>query len=64
MSGRVAGPGRAGDGDVVVVVYTRVRCTQDALWARGELTVDGVSLFDRVWHLPVGGAERIGMESS
>jgi uncharacterized protein len=47
-----------------IEIRTRVRCTQDALWARGELTVDGVSLFDRVWQMPLGGAERMRMEIS
>lgn len=39
-------------GEDIVAVAT-VRCTQAALWARGEVTIDGLPVFSRTWDLPI-----------
>ncbi len=38
----------------LVVATAAVRCTQTDLWARGELTVDGVTVFSRTWQASLG----------
>jgi uncharacterized protein len=36
-----------------ITATARVRCTQDTLWAYGEVTIDGVPLAVRTWHAPL-----------
>jgi uncharacterized protein len=43
---------RASTGETVTVTAT-VRCTQTALWARGEVSVDGLALYGRTWEAPL-----------
>ncbi|MEN3283864.1 MAG: uncharacterized protein V7607_5004 [Solirubrobacteraceae bacterium] len=37
----------------LVSVNVLIRCTQAALWARGEVTVDDTALFSQVWEAPL-----------
>jgi hypothetical protein len=56
----------------LVVATAAVRCTQTELWARGELTVDGVTVFSRTWQESLGaegtravaGADRTAPDST
>lgn len=41
-----------------ITVTATVRCTQTSLWARGEVTVDDLQLFTRIWEAPLGHAHQ------
>jgi len=36
-----------------VTVSATVRCTQTALWARGDITIDGLTTYTRTWEAPL-----------
>ena len=41
-----------------ITVKANIRCTQAALWARGEVTIDRVTIFSQIWEASLGQADQ------
>jgi hypothetical protein len=44
--------GTLSNGDSIAA-EARVRCTQDTVWASGELRIDGRTVFSQTWNEPL-----------